>query len=253
MLVISALALDILFWKVQGDISANGTLDIFNDNTITTTYDQCSVSTGNTSSFTNYVLSASSYHTTNGNVKLGFFATNSNSSAAGKMWIQSNSSFGLSARSSFTGSSAQSDIFIHANPGVVSFGKSGTPISTTHRLEINDSVMVSNTASATSLSNLPIIGVFDSTQATLTSQRWLYWGRDITNNSCWNITSYYTSNFSSTNCMKLAATQYASSSGIIMTAQNNVAINGTNSGGTVITPICPLAVTGYIAVTVPSG
>ena len=241
-------AINIQFWNIE--YGGGGTLDIRNDSAIATTYGAAKFRTGNVNNYNGYVLTGESYHSSAGSVKLGLWATNSNTAAQGKMWLQSDSSWGMSARSSFTGATSQADIFL-TTAGVVRMGASGAAISNNHKLEIIGSVNISNSASAIANSSSPGVNVWDSTQSGL--QGWHWFGRDLTNKCSWTIGSNYSSAGSTTNNYMYLKPGEAVPYGLIMDGKSNVAINGQNAGGTAVKPECPLHVIGYTSLTVPSG
>lgn len=209
---------------------------------------QMIVSNANNAAYDDWTIQNYNNLTTN---SAGFYIRNSNTASTGRHWIRTNGSeaLGFSTRSPFTGSSANSDIFIHANVGVVSVGKSNL-ISSNHRLEVNGALMISDTASTTALSNSPIIGIFNSQQADTTTQGWLYMGKSLTTNSAWYWSSYYQTTSSSTvNYVRFQPVQN-SSVGWLMTQDGRTSLNGPNSGGMITNPYCPLEINGYSNITI---
>lgn len=240
--------INVLFWNI--DYGGSGTIDFRNDSTIATTYGAAKFRTGNLNNYNGYVLSGESYHAANGSVKLGLWATNSNTAAQGKMWLQSDSSWGMSARSSFTGASSQADIFL-TTAGVIKMGASGAAISNNHKLEVIGSVNISNSASTIANATSASVNIWDSTQSGLQGYHW--WGRDLTNNCSWTIGSNYSGASSVTNNYTYFKPGQATVYGLVMNGRGNVAINGQNAGGSAVLPECPLHVIGYTALTVPAG
>lgn len=194
---------------------------------------------GNNISYNDYALTLFNYYTPGKKWGVRMNMTE----ASGLYYGIHSQSSGMYFTTRSNTASTNCDIAIFNNVGCVGIGRN-TNLSSNHRLEVNGSLMISDTANTYALANLPQLGIINSAQASANRSDFFTFGKYISGSDygSWTFSSYYQSVTQDTaNYMSLCPTGKTSTStgvGIVMNKNGQCSFQDSNAnsgtGGLVV-------------------